>query len=233
MATAARPPGHLWPPAAGDDASDPFVDALLAPLAAKMAGASRQALTSPPERLISAPHAARAGAGGAGAGGNGLTTAAVRIAAPPEGSPDAGAAVAGVPRPPGDPPLQRGPDGLTASPADPPSADDDDAAPRRTADGPTAGCSGEAAVRWRDAFAESAERPDGHAVTAFSEGEGGGKARPPAGSDPADRPRPGERCGRCRGARWWCEAVAPKGWRCVTCHPPPAGLGPAEIAIAP
>jgi hypothetical protein len=43
MATAARPPGHLGP-AAGDDASDPFMDALLAPLAAKIAGASRNAV---------------------------------------------------------------------------------------------------------------------------------------------------------------------------------------------
>jgi hypothetical protein len=45
-----------------------------------------------------------------------------------------------------------------------------------------------------------------------------------AWGDAADAPRPGDTCGTCsrrapRGGRWWCEATAPKGWRCSRCHP--------------
>jgi hypothetical protein len=45
-----------------------------------------------------------------------------------------------------------------------------------------------------------------------------------AWGDAADVPRPGDTCGTCsrrspRGGRWWCEATAPKGWRCARCHP--------------
>jgi hypothetical protein len=50
-------------------------------------------------------------------------------------------------------------------------------------------------------------------------------ARPPSWSEAEDVPLPGDRC-RCGGRRWWCEAEAPRGWRCWTCHPPdhlPAG----------
>ncbi len=48
---------------------------------------------------------------------------------------------------------------------------------------------------------------------------------PPSWSDPHMTPWPGAWCGCCgrhqrRGGRWWREAVAPKGWRCCTCHPP-------------
>ena len=44
-----------------------------------------------------------------------------------------------------------------------------------------------------------------------------------AWADPADTPKPGDTCGTCsrraaRGGRWWCESVAPKGWRCARCH---------------
>jgi hypothetical protein len=39
-------------------------------------------------------------------------------------------------------------------------------------------------------------------------------------SYPAVEPMDGDWCACCRGQRFWCEAVAPKGWRCWTCHPP-------------
>jgi hypothetical protein len=45
-------------------------------------------------------------------------------------------------------------------------------------------------------------------------------SRPPSWADPAALPSLGCQCSCCRGQRWWCERVAPKGWRCLTCHPP-------------
>jgi hypothetical protein len=44
--------------------------------------------------------------------------------------------------------------------------------------------------------------------------------RPPSWSEAAALPSAGAWCSCCRGQRWWCEAVAPKGWRCWQCHPP-------------
>lgn len=53
--------------------------------------------------------------------------------------------------------------------------------------------------------------------------------RPPAWAERPDcHPPPGAWCGGCSrqqpeaGGRWWQEAVAPKGWRCATCYPPPS-----------
>ena len=43
--------------------------------------------------------------------------------------------------------------------------------------------------------------------------------RPPSWSDVAVIPSRGAWCSCCKGARWWTEAIAPKGWRCATCHP--------------
>ncbi len=45
-------------------------------------------------------------------------------------------------------------------------------------------------------------------------------ARPPSWAKPAAIPSPGCFCRCCELGRWWCEIVAPKGWRCWTCHPP-------------
>jgi hypothetical protein len=33
-------------------------------------------------------------------------------------------------------------------------------------------------------------------------------------------PPPGAWCRACFGQRWWTERRDPKGWRCLTCHPP-------------
>lgn len=44
-------------------------------------------------------------------------------------------------------------------------------------------------------------------------------ARPPSWSETEDVPVPGDRC-VCGGRRWWCDAEAPRGWCCWTCHPP-------------
>ncbi len=50
--------------------------------------------------------------------------------------------------------------------------------------------------------------------------------RPAWGERPDCRPAPGAWCGCCGrnppavGGKWWQEAEAPKGWRCVTCYPP-------------
>jgi hypothetical protein len=43
---------------------------------------------------------------------------------------------------------------------------------------------------------------------------------PPSWADASIIPTLGARCHCCTGARWWCEAVKPTGWRCVVCHPP-------------
>lgn len=32
-------------------------------------------------------------------------------------------------------------------------------------------------------------------------------------------PTAGARCRNCGGKTWWCEALAPRGWRCASCHP--------------
>jgi exodeoxyribonuclease-5 len=36
-------------------------------------------------------------------------------------------------------------------------------------------------------------------------------------------------CSWCRGRRWWRPRAAPKGWHCVTCHPPPAATARVEL----
>jgi hypothetical protein len=46
-----------------------------------------------------------------------------------------------------------------------------------------------------------------------------GNARP-RGPVPLRCPLPAPGARACRGQQWWCEAVAPKGWRCWQCHPP-------------
>jgi hypothetical protein len=33
-------------------------------------------------------------------------------------------------------------------------------------------------------------------------------------------PQPGAWCRACHGTRWWTERHEPKGWCCMTCHPP-------------
>jgi hypothetical protein len=33
-------------------------------------------------------------------------------------------------------------------------------------------------------------------------------------------PPPGAWCRACQGTRWWTEQHQPRGWRCLTCHPP-------------
>jgi len=33
-------------------------------------------------------------------------------------------------------------------------------------------------------------------------------------------PTTGAWCSACWGTKWWTERYEPKGWRCVTCHPP-------------
>jgi hypothetical protein len=43
---------------------------------------------------------------------------------------------------------------------------------------------------------------------------------PPSWADATARPSPGCWCSCCKGHRWWCEVIAPKGWRCWQCHPP-------------
>lgn len=48
-------------------------------------------------------------------------------------------------------------------------------------------------------------------------------------------PPPGAWCGACglvrrQGGRWWRERDAPKGWRCLACHPPPPGLAVHDVA---
>ena len=46
------------------------------------------------------------------------------------------------------------------------------------------------------------------------------RQRPPSWSDSAALPSVGAFCSCCRQGRWWCEIIAPKGWRCWQCHPP-------------
>jgi hypothetical protein len=33
-------------------------------------------------------------------------------------------------------------------------------------------------------------------------------------------PLPGAWCRACHGTRWWTERHGPRGWCCLTCHPP-------------
>ncbi len=54
---------------------------------------------------------------------------------------------------------------------------------------------------------------------------------PPSWADASIIPTPGARCHCCKGARWWCEAVKPTGWRCAVCHPP-GGLPVANVREA-
>ena len=44
------------------------------------------------------------------------------------------------------------------------------------------------------------------------------------------RPPEGAWCRACHGMRWWTELHAPKGWRCMNCHPP-AHLAPDQVEI--
>jgi hypothetical protein len=46
-----------------------------------------------------------------------------------------------------------------------------------------------------------------------------GLAQMPSWAD-ATPPWPGAWCRACHGTRWWTERRDPKGWRCLTCHPP-------------
>jgi len=55
-------------------------------------------------------------------------------------------------------------------------------------------------------------------------------ARTPSTSDPAE-PLPGAWCRACQGTRWWTERRQPRGWRCLTCHPP-AHLPASEVRRA-
>jgi hypothetical protein len=47
-----------------------------------------------------------------------------------------------------------------------------------------------------------------------------GVRRAPPRADSTQRPVPGAWCNACHGLRWWTERQQPKGWRCLTCHPP-------------
>jgi hypothetical protein len=48
-------------------------------------------------------------------------------------------------------------------------------------------------------------------------------------SDASLTPPPfGAWCKACRGTRWWTERHEPKGWCCMTCHPP-VHLRPDQI----
>lgn len=42
---------------------------------------------------------------------------------------------------------------------------------------------------------------------------------PVSWADATIAPTPGAYCRNCNGRSWWCEATAPKGWRCARCHP--------------
>ncbi|MCF3947793.1 hypothetical protein AiwAL_15970 [Acidiphilium sp. AL] len=42
---------------------------------------------------------------------------------------------------------------------------------------------------------------------------------PVSWADATIAPTPGAYCRNCQGNEWWCEATAPKGWRCARCHP--------------
>jgi hypothetical protein len=53
--------------------------------------------------------------------------------------------------------------------------------------------------------------------------------RPSSWPDANAIPSVGCWCSRCRGQRWWRERVAPKGWQCATCHPPPEAAVTAEL----
>lgn len=42
---------------------------------------------------------------------------------------------------------------------------------------------------------------------------------PVSWADASIEPTAGARCRNCGGKTWWCEAMAPRGWRCGACHP--------------
>jgi hypothetical protein len=46
------------------------------------------------------------------------------------------------------------------------------------------------------------------------------QARTPSWSDMADVPTAADTCSCCRRSAWWTERNTPRGWRCMTCHPP-------------
>jgi hypothetical protein len=54
----------------------------------------------------------------------------------------------------------------------------------------------------------------------------------PAWADPTSLPPHGTPCRCCRGAVWWTEVIAPKGWRCRICHPPDH-LSPCAVRELP
>jgi hypothetical protein len=72
-----------------------------------------------------------------------------------------------------------------------------------------------------DAALEATER-----AAIIAESEHGNAAAPvphrlpPSWADASIIPTAGARCHCCKGARWWCEAEKPSGWRCTVCHPP-------------
>jgi len=56
-------------------------------------------------------------------------------------------------------------------------------------------------------------------------------ARPPAWAS-LDPPPPGAWCLVCRGGRFWRERDTPRGWRCLSCHPPDH-LSASAVVTAP
>ena len=74
------------------------------------------------------------------------------------------------------------------------------------------------------------DRPSGMSEADLAGFRRAALCRPVSWADPTAVPSPGAWCRCCQGARWWCEVVDPKGWRCATRHPPPPhvpGQGPA------
>jgi hypothetical protein len=54
--------------------------------------------------------------------------------------------------------------------------------------------------------------------------------RQPSWAENDMRPHEGAWCRACYGIRWWTELHAPKGWRCMNCHPP-VHLAPERVEI--